>query len=242
MPYADSNTIGTVGAAFTSTALVYNLSTDDNGVLKVLVYRGNSKAAATVPVTITAVTTNASIFTLPSANIQFAAGENSTYLSVSYPMASIAPAKKYTFKLTMVGDDLISPTKRSIITVNAQLPLIYPESLSFTGRYVSNFYETDASVKVYKAQLPASLPAFYRIIEPYEPGSGYNIEFNVDNGAIVIAAQNIGWKYSDAYGYCWLQPQSTSIVGKTYTWNCKFNLPTAGMGFTGTFDESLTLP
>lgn len=237
MPTIDSANIGTVGAAFASPVLVYNLSATDNNVIKVLVYRGNTKAAASVPVTLTSTST---LFTLPVSNVEFAAGEGTAYLSVNYPMASIAPAKKYTFTLTLVGADLISPSKVSAMTVNAQLPLTY-KSLG-TGSYTSEFYETTANVSVLKADLPATLPSYYRIMEPYEPGSGANIDFSVFNGVISIASQNIGWLYSAENGYVYVTPQTTSVSGKTYTWISKFTLPTAGLAFGGTYAESITLP
>ncbi|EKE04567.1 MAG: hypothetical protein ACD_20C00049G0004 [uncultured bacterium] len=241
MPTIDSANIGTVGAAFASPVLVYNLKATDNNVIKVLVYRGNTKAAASVPVTLTSASSGTlALFSLPVSNVEFAAGEGSAYLSVNYTMASIAPAKKYTFALTLVGDDLISPSKISVMTVNAQLPLAYI-SLG-TGSYTSEFYETTANVAVLKADLPTTLPSYYRIIEPYEPGSGANIDFSVDNGVITIASQNIGWLYSASYGYVYVTPQTTSVSGKTYTWVSKFTLPTAGMAFGGTYAESVTLP
>ncbi|MEN6619923.1 MAG: hypothetical protein ABFC28_10615 [Rikenellaceae bacterium] len=239
MTHVDSEEIGSVGAAFSSTVLVYNLTSADNNVLKVLVYRGNTTAAASVPVTIaSSAPSTLTLFTLPSGTVEFAAGEGKAYVSVSYNMASVAPGTTYTFTLNLVGDDLISPSKVSSISVRAQLPIVY-NSIG-TGSYSSEFYEATWDQEVQKANLPSNLPSFYRLPGCYY--AGYNIDFKVSDGVITIASQNVGELYSTAYGYIYVTPQSTSIEGKTYGWYSKFTLPTAGLAFSGTYWEKITMP
>jgi hypothetical protein len=115
MPTINKSDIGTVDAAFRSTILVYGLSQTDNGKLNVLINRGNIAAAASVPITISG--TGATLFTLQSSTVNFAAGEGSAYIQVNYNISAVAPATKYTFKLTIADDTMVSKSKVKEITV-----------------------------------------------------------------------------------------------------------------------------
>ncbi len=234
-PYINSNDMGTVDAAFRSTLLVYGLSQADNGKVNVLINRGNTKDAATVPITISG--TGTSKFTLQSNSVTFAAGEGSAYIVLNYSLSSVAPATKYTFKLTIADETMVSKSKVKEITVEAMLPLIY--AAFGNGTYTSEFYEGSWSQPVQKANISATLN-FYKLTNCYEPG--YNIEFKVDNGVLTCAQQNIGWEYSAAYGFVYVSPQTTEISGKDHIWYSRFVLPTSGLAFGGTYKEMFTMP
>ncbi|GAB1472941.1 hypothetical protein MASR2M69_03820 [Bacteroidota bacterium] len=234
-PYINSSDIGAVDASFRSTLLVYGLSQADNGKVNVLINRGNTKDAATVPITISG--TGTSKFSLQSNSVTFAAGEGSAYVVVNYSISSVAPATKYTFTLTIADDTMVSKSKVKTINVEAMLPLNY---VAFgNGTYSSEFYEGTWSQPVQKANISATLN-FYKLTNCYEPG--YNIEFKVDNGVLTCAQQNIGWQYSASYGYVFVSPQTTEITGKDHIWYSKFVLPTAGLAFSGTYKEMFTMP
>jgi hypothetical protein len=234
-PFIASSDIGSVDAAFRSTLLVYGLSQADNGKINVLINRGNTKDAASVPITISG--TGTTKLSLASGTVQFAAGEGSAYVVINYSISSVAPATKYTVKLTIADDTMVSKSKVKEITVEAMLPLVY--AAFGNGTYTSEFYEGSWSQPVMKAPISATLN-FYRLTNCYEPG--YNIEFKVDAGVITCAQQNIGWLYSAAYGYVYVSPQTTEISGKDHIWYSRFVLPTSGLAFGGTFAEKFTMP
>ncbi len=234
-PYIDSSDIGSVDAAFRSTILVYSLSQADNGKINVLINRGNTKEAASVPITISG--TGTTQLSLASGTVQFAAGEGSAFVVLNYNISSVAPATKYTVKLTIADDTMVSKSKVKEISVEAMLPLIYTAFGS--GTYSSEFYAESWSQPVMRAQISSTLN-FYRLTNCYEPG--YNIDFKVDGGVLTCAQQNIGWLYSAAYGFVFVSPQTTEISGKNHIWYSRFVLPTAGLAFGGTFAERFTMP
>jgi hypothetical protein len=235
MPTINKSDIGTVDAAFRSTILVYGLSQTDNGKINVLINRGNIAAAASVPITISG--TGATLFTLQSSTVNFAAGEGSAYIQVNYNISAVAPATKYTFKLTIADDTMVSKSLVKEITVEAMLPLIFTAFGS--GSYNSEFYGDIWPQPVLRANISSTLN-FYRLTNCYEPG--YHIEFKVDNGVLTCAQQNTGWLYSAAYGFVFVSPQTTEISGKQHIWYSRFVLPTAGLAFGGTFKEMFIMP
>ncbi len=235
MPTIDSSNIGAVDAAFSSSVAVYDLKQSDNGQIKVLMYRGNTKGAATVPISISG--TGTTQLTLASNSVTFNDGEGSAYATLNYNFAAIPPATKYIVTLTITDATMISQSKVSAIRVEAQLPLNY---VSFgTGTYESGFYEESWAQPVFKANVSTTLD-YYKLPGCYY--AGYDIVFRVDNGVLKVDQQNIGWFYSASYGYVYVSPQTTSISGKRHTWNSRFVLPLGGVAFTGSYDETFVMP
>ena len=235
MPYIDKSDIGPVDAAFSSTVAIYDLKQADNGKIQVLIYRGNTKGAATVPIAISG--TGTTQLTLASNTVTFNDGEGKAYITLNYNFAAIPPATKYIVTLTISDATMVSKSKVSAVRVEAQLPLNYA---SFgTGTYESEFYEELWSQPVQKANVSTTLD-FYKLPGCYY--AGYDIVFRVNNGVLLVDQQNIGWLYSAAYGYVHVSPQTNTISGKRHTWNSRFVLPTAGLAFGGTYDETFIMP
>ena len=226
MPYIDKSDIGPVDAAFSSTVAIYDLKQADNGKIQVLIYRGNTKGAATVPIAISG--TGTTQLTLASNTVTFNDGEGKAYITLNYNFAAIPPATKYIVTLTISDATMVSKSKVSAVRVEAQLPLNYA---SFgTGTYESEFYEESWSQPVQKANVSTTLD-FYKLPGCYY--AGYDIVFRVNNGVLLVDQQNIGWLYSAAYGYVHVSPQTNTS---------RFVLPTAGLAFGGTYDETFIMP
>jgi len=238
MPYIEKSDIGAVDAAFSSTVAIYDLKQADNGKIQVLIYRGNTKGAATVPIKITG--TGITQLTLASNTVTFNDGEGKAYVTLNYNFASIPLATKYIVTLTIDDATMISKSKVSAIRVEAQLPLNYA---SFgTGTFESEFFDGETwSQPVQKANVSTTLD-YYKLPGCYY--AGYDIVFRVSNGVLLADQQNIGYLYSPSYGYVFLSPQTNTISGKRHTFNSRFVLPQAvpPVAFTGTFNETFIMP
>lgn len=235
MQTINSSDIGSVDAAFSSTVLVYKLTEGDNGQLKVLIQRGNAKAAATVPITVTGA--GLSHFALQSTSVQFAAGEFTKEILFNYSLGAVAPAVKYIFTVKISDETMVSKSKISSIRVEAELPLNY-ESLG-NGTFSSAFFEEDWAQPVMIANITPTFK-FYKMPGCYY--AGYDISFSVTNGVMAMADQNIGYYYDATHGYAFIKAVSTVISGKKHTVNAQFILPKSGAGFSGVHAESITLP
>jgi len=234
-PFIDGNDIGTLGAAFRSTILSYNLKESDNGVVKVLINRGNPAEA--LPVHISIVGDPTGLFTLKDNFVHFAEGQESAYVEVKYDFTKVAPATKYTFTLSITDDSVLSRSKVKSIKVDAMLPLIFEDF--GVGVFDSEFWEEAWDQPVLRANISSTLN-FYRLNDCYF--AGYPIEFKVDAGQMIIAQQNIGWEYSAAYGFVYVRPVTVQISGKDHIFVSQFVLPAAGLAFGGTFRECFTMP
>lgn len=235
MQTIDPSDIGSVDAAFTSKLLVYKLTEADNGQLKILIQRGNASSAATVPVTVAGA--GLSHFTLQSNSVQFAVGEYQKDIILTYKFANIAPGNKYVFEVTITDETMLSKSKVSKIKVEAEIALSY-KSLG-NGVYSSEFFEESWDQPVMKADITPTF-AFYLLPGCYY--SGFDIMFSVTNGVMEMPSQSSGYYYDATHGYAFITPQSTQISGKKHSVIAKFTLPKSGAGFTGVFEESITLP
>jgi len=236
MSTIDSNDIGSVDAAFSSSVLIYNLTEADNGNLKIQIQRGNIESAATVPIEVSG--DGLSHFTLVSNSVQFAAGESQKEILLSYNYNEVAPAEKYIFTVTIADETMVSNSDVSSIRVEAELPLNY--ELIGDGSFSSEFFGDVWDQPVYVATITSTFK-FYKLPDCYMPG--YDILFHVKDGVLEMEEQSTGYLYDDDNGFVSINPVTTEISGNTFTINATFHLRKSGAWFGAvTSAESITLP
>ena len=113
-----------VEAAFASTQMNVEVSAEDNGIIRVPVYRGNTDAEASVGISMDEATVEEGVFTLKSSNIAFAKGEAVGYAELAFG--------------SIDDKDALSPSKSGEITVTAQRKLTWEDY--GTGIYTSELF------------------------------------------------------------------------------------------------------
>lgn len=220
-----------VEASFPSTIVNYQMVVADGNKIVVEMWRGNTKGAATVPVTITDKT--GGVFTPEKNQFDFADGEAKAYLTFSYPDLTAFGGEKYEVEIVITDENQVSPTGKAKIKVSAQRKLTF-KSLG-KGTFTSEFYGESWPQEVQKAEEAD----YYRLPDCYE--KGYHIEFSVANGKISFAKQPMGWKHS-SYGMVSWDPRfldNCEISGKTYTFAVAF---VVDAGSFGGYFEVLEMP
>lgn len=220
-----------VEASFPSTIVSYQMVAADGNKIMVEMWRGNTKGAATVPVTITDKT--GGVFTPEKSQFDFADGESKAFLTFSYPDIADFGGEKYEIEIAIADENQVSPNGNEKITVSAQRKLTF-KSLGI-GTFTSEFFEEAWPQDVQKAEEAE----YYRLPDCYY--KGFPIEFSVVDGKINFALQPMGYKHSAGMVY-WdpREMSKSSISGKTYTFSVRFQIP--GVGGFGTFYEVLEMP
>lgn len=219
-----------VEASFPSTIVNYQMVAEDGNKIVVELWRGNTKGAASVPVTITNNTNG--VFTPEKEQFDFVDGESSAYLIFSYPDITQFGGEKYQIVLT-IDDEMVSPSGTEKMTITAQRKLTY-NSVG-TGTFTSEFFEDSWQQEVLKAEEAD----FYRLPDCYF--NGYPIEFSIQNGKINFSKQPMGYVHS-TYGMVSWDPRyldDCEINGKTLTFVPAF---VVNVGSFGGYYEILELP
>ncbi len=218
-------------ASFPSTIVNFQMVPEDGNEIVVEMWRGNTRGAVSVPVTIDDGT--GGVFTPEKEQFDFADGESKAYLTFTYPDLNDFGGERYEIELTISDEDQISPSGRSTLAIVAQRRLTYT-SIG-TGTFTSEFFEESWPQEVLKAEEAD----FYRLPNCYY--DGYHIEFSVTDGEIDFALQPMGYNHSE--GMVYWDPRDVSesnISGKIYTFAVRFQIPDVG-GF-GTYTEELEMP
>lgn len=221
-----------VEASFPSTVVNYQMIAEDGNKIVVEMWRGNTKGAATVPVTVTDNTNG--VFTPEKEQFDFAAGENKAYLTFTYPDINQFGGEKYEIELT-IDEEMVSPGGNGTIKISAQRKLTF-KSLG-TGTFTTEFFGESWAQEVMKAEEAD----YYRLPDCYY--GGYHIEFSIQDGEISFARQPMGYVHSD-YGMVhftmprdeYTQPNRDGNVFNLYA---EF---TVAAGSFGLFQEVLVLP
>lgn len=228
-----------VEASFPSTLVSYQMVVEDGNKIVVEMWRGNTKGAVSVPVTITDKTNG--VFTPEKNQFDFADGESKAYLAFSYPDLTAFGGEKYEIEITITDENQVSPNGKATIKVSAQRKLTF-KSIG-KGIFTSEFYGGPWEQEVQKAEEADyyRLPNCYHNPDPKGTAAGYHIEFSVSNGKISFAKQPMGWKHS-SYGMVSWEPKYLDyceISGKTYTFVVNF---VVDAGSFGGYYEVLEMP
>ncbi len=224
-------------ASFPSTIVNFQMVPEDGNEIVVEMWRGNTRGAVSVPVTIDDSTEG--VFTPEKEQFDFADGESIAYLTFTYPDLGDFGGEAYEIELTISDEDQISPSGRSTIAIVAQRRLTYG-SIG-TGTFTSEFMSIVLEESSFWSQevLKAEEADFYRLPDCYE--DGYTIEFSIQDGEISFAKQPMGYNDPD-YGMTSWDPRyldECEIDGKTLTFAVEF---VDDEGSWGKYHEVLELP
>lgn len=121
----------------------------------------------------------ASVFSLSSNTVDFAAGEFTKAVEVSYDLADMAPAVKYSFSISF-DEKVASVTGKSTFKGSGMMPLEYEDYGTITyvqgWRDIAPFSSAFSNDPTYKLQKAKFTTNYYRIVGIYD--SDLNLEFS----------------------------------------------------------------
>lgn len=220
-----------VEATFPSTLINYSMVSQDGNQIQLEMWRGNTKGAVSVPVTIT--NTTGGVFTPEKSKFDFADGENKAYLKFTYPNINNFGGEKYSITVAITDNNQVSYGGYKTIKITAQRKLTF-QTLGI-GSFTSEFFEETWPQVVQKA-IEAD---YYRLPDCYY--TGYPIEFSIAAGKVSFAKQATGYRHS-TYGMVSWDPghvAECTIVGKKITFIVDFRVTAGSFGVNS---EVLNLP
>ena len=120
--------ISGVEAAFASTQMSVEVGAEDNGIIKVPVYRGNTSVEASVSISMDEATTEEGLFTLNNSNVAFAKDEAVGYAELNFgSVDNLSATGNYEITLTINDESTLSPAQCGEITVTAQRRLTWED-------------------------------------------------------------------------------------------------------------------
>ena len=220
-----------IEASFPSTVVNYQMIAEDGNKIVVEMWRGNTRGAASVPVTVTDKT--GGIFSPEKEQFDFADGESKAFLSFTYPDINQFGGERYEIELAIANENQVSPSGKNTIKISAQRRLTFA-SIG-TGSFTSDFFGESWPQEVLKA----AEADYYRLPNCYY--TGFPIEFSVENGQISFSKQQMGYNHPDYGMTSWdpRYPEESEIEGKTFTFVVAF---VVDVGSFGKFYEELEMP
>lgn len=220
-----------VEASFPSTIVSYQMVAEDGNKIVVEMWRGNTKGAATVPVTITDKTEG--VFVAEKDQFDFADGESKAYLTFTYPDLNDFAGEKYEIELE-IDEAMVSPGGNGTIEISAQRKLTF-KSLG-EGEFTSEFFDDSWDQEILKAEEAD----YYRLPDCYY--KGYHIEFTIQDGKVDFANQAMGYKYEGSSMTYWINNLDESTFdGEIFIFVPTFFVPDLGGGF-GEYNEVFVMP
>jgi hypothetical protein len=220
-----------VEATFPSTLVNFAMLSSDGNQIQIEMWRGNTKGAVSVPVTIT--NSTGGVFTPQKSTFDFVDGESKAYLKFTYPSINNFGGEKYLITVAITNNDQVSYGGYKTLKITAQRKLTF-QTLG-TGLFTSEFFEDSWPQVVQKA----AEADYYRLPDCYY--TGYPIEFSIANGRVTFAKQAMGYKHS-TYGMVNWDPGYVSqctMVGKKITFIVDCRVTAGSFGVTS---EVLDLP
>lgn len=138
------------GYSFASAQTNVEATTEDQGVIRIPIYRNRSTGASSVSLEASMDEETANIFTLSSSEIAFADGENVAYAELNYGnLDNLGPTTSYTIMLSI-------PEENSSISADSSIEVVVRRKLTWesigTGEYISQLFEQSWPQPVEKAQ------------------------------------------------------------------------------------------
>lgn len=216
---------------FEGASATYSLEGQD---LVVKVNRGVAKEAISVPVTLTDPN---GVYSLNKNTADFAEGEYTTELKLSYNPESLKPVVNYTFTLAFDAA-YMAASGTNKITAACQMPLVYQDWGTVVAYQGTLFQFFAAEDKVYNIQIADYTNNYYKIQNFL--GSDVDLEFNLTNGAFIVTAPKlIANKYFPTYPMASF-PSAGVFNGQQLTaWfdTDPSYIPTAGLTAEGTLQK-----
>lgn len=200
--------------AFASTQMNVEVTADDNGVIKVPVYRGNTNTEGTANISIDEATIAEGIFSLNNSTVTFAKGEAIGYVELEFgSINNLGATDKYEIVLTIDSEEQLSPSQLGKMKVLAQRKLTW-ESIG-TGIYTSEIFGDSWPQPIEKA----AEGNIYRL--PSCIVEGYPIVFSLsDDGQTLVgwSDQETGYKHS-TYGMVYYRAIGMVREGNTLSFH-----------------------
>lgn len=195
--------------SFASTQMNVELTSEDQGVIRVPIYRGNVSDDAAVEITAEMDETASDIFRLTNSTVAFKSGEGIAYAELNFgSIDHLGATNKYAITLSLAADKR-SPSAEGTIKVQAQRQLTWANI--GTGVYYSELFGESWDQPVEKAQEGN----IYRLPDCiYE---GYPLVFTLsDDGQELVAwdLQPMGYRHS-TYGMVYYLAQGMVRQGNT---------------------------
>ncbi len=148
----------------------------------VKINRGIANEAISIPLTLTDAH---GVYTMNKTSADFAAGEYTTEVQLTYNVEDLKPVVNYAFTLSFNEADK-ALTGANKVTASCQMPLVYKDWGVMTGTALYAGSLMTAEQKSWKIQLADYTNNYFKIVGMY--GSETDLEFNIQEGAGVITA------------------------------------------------------
>lgn len=228
---------GNSDIAFFTTKMNVEVTAEDNGVVKVPVYRGNAAGTLSVDIELSGEEEAIKIFTLNSAVVNYADNENVAYAEIAFDLDKLGATDKYPLTLSVKKKELLSPSNVGEIAVVVSRQLTWEDY--GTGIYRSEAFGLEKKQPIQKA----AEGNIFRL--PDCINDGYPLIFTLSNDGqemLSWAIQPTGISHG-TYGMIYYQAVSMTREGNTLTFSMKALVEyNGGWGSLGTFTEELVFP
>lgn len=169
--------------------------------------RGVAKEAVSIPLSLTDPT---GTFTINKNSADFAAGEYTTEVSLSYNVDDLKPIVNYPFTLSFNEADMaISGTCK--LSANCQMPLVYQDWGEVSAYAGSFFSYVPAEKRTWTIQLADYTNNYFKIKGFF--GGSDDLEFNIQNGSGVITYPGVSYyNAADVLNY----PMAKIVTGAVH--------------------------
>lgn len=198
---------------FPSTMMISEVVSEDNGVVRIPIYRGANKGEFTA--TIEMMGANEEIFELKSSSIKFNGGENISYIEISFgDIDNLGPTATYEFKIGIMDEEELSPSAIDEIKVRVSRKLTWKSWGD--GEFTSNdLYGDTYPVEVQSAEED---PNLYKAIGLYKDGYDILISVNKAEGTAKITQQEIGLSiFGATYPKTWIRADACTYENGVIT-------------------------
>ena len=219
--------------SFPAEEALFDMVAEDGNKVTVDLWRGNTKGAVSIPVTVDNQTGGA--FTPAKSSFDFADGEGVAHLDITYPDINAFGGE--VFKLVLsVDENQVSPSGIKTMTVKAQRKLT-PKFIG-TGYFYSDFWEEGWDQDIYNT---IEAPNYYILPNCWAKGGDWT--FTVTNGKPVWAANfDSGYTYG-SYGKVWIKSGDSYFEdGNLILEVASYYLPSYGNYNFGSTYEAFTPP
>ena len=231
--------ISGIEAAFASTQMNVEVSAEDNGVIKVPVYRGNTSIETAVSISMDKGTIENGLFTLNNSNVSFAKGEAVGYAELNFgSVDKLSATGKYEIILTINDESALSPAQCGKITITAQRRLTW-ENFGI-GVYSSELFGQEWEQPILKAKEGN----IYKLPDCITEGYPFVFTLSDDGQSLVNwDLQATGYKH-DTYGMVYFTPTGMQRQGNALMFAMRGAVAVEGgygILYSG-FTETLKLP
>jgi hypothetical protein len=214
--------------SFPSDAAVFEMVTEDGNKITVDLWRGNTKGAASIPVTVEDQT--GGVFTPAKSAFEFADGEGVAHLDITYPDIKAFGGETYKLVLT-VDEEQLSPSGIGKMTVSATRKLT-PKYVG-TGIYYSDWYEEEWEQDLYTTE---EAPDFFILPDCWVKGTDFT--FTVQNHQPVFPASFFSGYVHSSYGNVYIYNGGVTVEDNVMYLSAEYRVSAGsfGKGFVECFE------